>query len=129
MTSLKKGTAGLLAIGFMIGSVGITLAAEKNESAAPTAQEAADAGLPAPGQGNRPPTAVEMQQMMGPVMAEMMSSMLKGMTKTLAEPQIAQNLATFTRNYYQALMDRGFTEEQALKIVTSTGFPSMGGAK
>ena len=64
---------------------------------------------------------------MGPMMGEMMSNMLKSMSKTMAEPQIAQNFATFTRNYYQALVDRGFTEEEAMKIVTSTGVPSMGG--
>ena len=51
------------------------------------------------------------------------------MSKTMAEPQIAQNFATFTRNYYQALVDRGFSEEEALKIVTASGLPSMGGGK
>lgn len=79
--------------------------------------------------GNRQPTAAEMQQLMGPMMGEMMSGMLKAMSKTMAEPQIAQNFATFTRNYYQALTDRGFSEEEALKIVTSSGLPSMGGGK
>ena len=79
--------------------------------------------------GNRQPTAAEMQEMMGPMMGEMMSNMLKSMSKTMAEPQIAQNFATFTRNYYQALTDRGFSEEEAMKIVTASGLPSMGGGK
>ena len=126
MALLKKGTAGLLAMGLMIALAGSVLAEEKETGASVEPQGSAEMAPPG---SHRSPTAVEMQQMMGPVMTEMMSSMLKGMTKTMAEPQIAQNLATFTRNYYQALMDRGFTEEQALKIVTSTGFPSMGGAK
>ncbi|MDO8730184.1 MAG: hypothetical protein Q7J69_03235 [Candidatus Omnitrophota bacterium] len=78
---------------------------------------------------NRQPTAAEMQEIMGPMMGEMMSNMLKAMSKTMAEPQIAQNFATFTRNYYQALTDRGFSEEEALKIVTASGLPSMGGGK
>ncbi len=77
--------------------------------------------------GNRQPTAAEVQQMMGPMMGEMMASMLRGITKTMAEPQIAENMAVFARNYYKALIDKGFTEEQALKIVTSTGVPNMGG--
>jgi len=79
------------------------------------------------------PTAEEMREMMqgvmGPMMGEMMASMVKSMSKTMAEPEVAQNLATFTRNYYQALVDRGFTEEEALKIVTSSGFPMLGGGK
>ena len=70
-----------------------------------------------------------MQGVMGPMMGEMMSSMLKSLSKTLAEPQIAQNYATFVRNYYQALIDRGFSAEEALKIVSSTGLPNVGGSK
>ena len=95
--------------------------------------ETAEQGVsrsPAAG-GNRQPSAEEVREMMqgvmGPMMGEMMSSMLKAMTKTMAEPQIAQNMAVFARNYYKALMDQGFTEEQALKIVTSTTVPNPGG--
>ena len=68
-----------------------------------------------------------MEQMMVPMMGQMMSVMLESMAKKLAEPQIAQNLATFTRNYYTALKDRGFNDEEAMRIVTSTGFPTVGG--
>ena len=88
-------------------------------------------GAPSANSGNRQPTAEEMKELMqgvmGPMMAQMISAMLQSMAKTLAEPQIAQNLATYTRNYYLALVDRGFTEEEALRIVTAAGFPSLGG--
>lgn len=117
-------------IGFMVFSIGFCVA-----GAAP-AEDQLGAELPEPSaqpqsRSNRQPTAEEMREMMqgvmGPMMGEMMSSMLKAMTKTMAEPQIAQNMATFARNYYQALIERGFTQEEALKIVTSTGVPNMGG--
>lgn len=123
-------------IGFIALAIGSCVAgaalAEEYGDQGQAASEATGQGLTqGSAGGNRQPTAEEMREMMqgvmGPMMGEMMSSMLKAMTKTMAEPQIAQNMATFARNYYQALIERGFTEEEALKIVTSTGVPSMGG--
>ncbi|GEM_PF-1652269 len=76
------------------------------------------------------PSPEEMQKMMGAMltpMADMMGLMLEGMAKTMAKKEIAEYFATFTRNYFDALIARGFTEEQALKIVTASGIPSMGG--
>lgn len=76
------------------------------------------------------PSPEEMQKMMGAMltpMADMMGLMLEGMAKTMAKKEIAEYFATFTRNYFDALIARGFTEEQALKIVTSSGLPNMGG--
>ena len=69
----------------------------------------------------------QMEQVMGPMMGMMMGQMMEGMAKSMAKPEVAQGFAAFTRNYYLALVKQGFTEEQAMKIVTSTGFPSMGG--
>ncbi len=68
-----------------------------------------------------------MQAMMGPMMAQMMTTMVEAMSKTFAKQEIADNFAMFTRNYYLALVKNGFTEEEALKIVISSGLPSMGG--
>ena len=68
-----------------------------------------------------------MQNMMVPMMGDMMRVMMNSMAKTLSEPQIAEHFATFTRNYYNALLSRGFSKEEALRIVTSTGIPSPGG--
>lgn len=83
---------------------------------------------PGPNQEPSPEEVQQMmQQMMLPVMGQMMTVMLKSMAETLAEPEIAQNFATFTRNFYDALLTRGFSREEALQIVTSTGVPSVGG--
>ncbi len=42
-----------------------------------------------------------------------------------AKPESADRLATFTKNYYDALIRKGFTKEQALQIVIATGMPRM----
>ena len=66
-----------------------------------------------------------MQEMMGPMMAGMMVSMMEGMLNVLARPESAERLATFTRNYYEALLRKGFNEEQALRLTAAVGFPSL----
>lgn len=64
-------------------------------------------------------------QAMTPMMADVMRAVTQSGLQALADPETARNLARFTRNYYEALMEQGFSEEQALRIVTSVGFPSM----
>ena len=82
-------------------------------------------------EGQREPSQEEVQMMMQntmiPMMGEMMNVMMDSMARTLAKPQIAENFASFTRNYYDALRTRGFTDEEALRIVTAAGIPSAGG--
>lgn len=150
MTSFRRWRVALAAVLWSVTPAGFALAAEhggqehggqeetgagpEGSSGAGQTQAIGEGFISGPQQpGNRQPTAEEMREMMqgvmGPMMGEMMASMLKSMSKTMAEPEIAQNLATFTRNYYQALVDRGFTEEEALKIVTSSGFPTLAGGK
>ena len=74
-------------------------------------------------------TQAVMEQMMVPVMGQMMSVMMESMAKTLAQKQVAENLATFSRNYYLALINRGFSEDEAMRIVTAAGIPTTGGGK
>ena len=140
---MRKITVGVLAVLCGLSLNSSVLAAEsgsQDQAGAGVAQDQPAASSDTPAQAmpaRRPagkqPSAEEVRQMMqgvmGPMMGEMMSSMLKSMSKTLAEPQIAQNYATFMRNYYQALIDRGCSADEALKIVSSTGLPSVGGSK
>jgi hypothetical protein len=51
--------------------------------------------------------------------------MYEGLVNTLARPDVAERLATFTRNYYDALVRRGFTQNQALRIVAAVGIPAL----
>ncbi len=65
--------------------------------------------------------AMMMQQMQ-----MMMGLMVESMARSMAKPEVAQNMAAFTRNYYQALIKAGFTQEEAMKIVLSSGLPHLG---
>ena len=68
----------------------------------------------------------EALQQMGPMMGMMMKGMMKAMLEFFSEPETAEKLATFTKNYYDALIKKGFTPEQALKIIIGQGMPSLG---
>jgi hypothetical protein len=76
-------------------------------------------------QGQRQPTQEEIMQMMGPMMGQMMEMMMESMLTVIARPETAQRLATFTKNYYDALIAKGFSKEEALEIVTSMGIPAV----
>ena len=65
----------------------------------------------------------QASQMMVPMMQQMAVVMMEGTLTALAKPENADRLADFTRHYYDALIKRGFTKEEALQIVMSTGFP------
>jgi len=69
----------------------------------------------------------EALRQMGPMMGMMMKGMMKAMLELFSEPETAEKLATFTKNYYDALIRKGFTPEQALRIVIGQGMPSLGG--
>jgi len=44
----------------------------------------------------------------------------------LQKPETAQALATFVRNFYDALIAKGFTKEEALRIVAGYGGAATG---
>jgi hypothetical protein len=77
----------------------------------------------APAQQPTGPDIAQMQQAMGPMMQQMATAMLEGTLVTMAKPENAERLADFTRHYYDALIKRGFTKEEALQIVIATRFP------
>lgn len=64
-------------------------------------------------------------QAMTPMMADVMRAVTQSGMEALADPETARNLARFTRNYFEALVAQGFSEEQALRIVAGVGFPSL----
>ncbi|MEM7254422.1 MAG: hypothetical protein AAF493_23640 [Pseudomonadota bacterium] len=58
-----------------------------------------------------------------------MRAELEAHYEALADPQIADKLARFTRNYFEALKRHGFSEAQALDIVKAVGFPGRPGGR
>ncbi len=71
------------------------------------------------------------QNMMGDMtqsMTNMAEAMVGAQLKVLSKPETAEQLATFTHNYYEALVKKGFTKSEALQIVTSVqGLPIASG--
>ena len=67
----------------------------------------------------------EMMERMVPMMGNMMEVMVESMFRVLSKPENAQRLATFTKNYYDALIAKGFSKEEALEIITSMSIPSV----
>jgi hypothetical protein len=78
---------------------------------------------PAAAQQPTAPNPEQMQQMMGPMMAQMATVMLEATFTALAKSENTERLADFTKHYYDALIKRGFTKEEALQIVIATGIP------
>jgi len=66
-----------------------------------------------------------LTQAMTPLFGEMMKVMMKAEMDVLAEPDTANKLATFTRNYYESLIKKGFSKEEAFEIAKAAGFPSF----
>lgn len=57
--------------------------------------------------------------------SKMMIAMYSGILDLFAQKDTAAKLASFARNYYEELVKQGFKEDEALKIVASTGIPSL----
>ena len=83
--------------------------------------------VPQPQVSPRGENSFQAFKQMGPAMGSMVESMMSAMLKFYGQPETANAIATFTRNYYEALVKHGFTEEQALKIVSNVGIPTMSG--
>jgi len=88
--------------------------------------------VPTGASGQRPSKPDSMQAqleqasaMMGPMMGQMMEAMMEGMLRVLSKPENAERLAAFTRNYYDALVRKGFTKDEALQIVIAAGMPRV----
>jgi len=59
--------------------------------------------------------------------AQMAGQMFEMVTGLLKNPATAEAVATFVKNYHDALIAQGFTEEQAIEIVLAQPVPMPGG--
>ena len=60
-------------------------------------------------------------------MEHMTEVMVGDQLAVVSKPETAEQLTTFTRNYYKALVKKGFTKNEALQIITSIqGLPTPG---
>jgi len=65
--------------------------------------------------------------LMAPMMGRMTAAMMLGVLDVLNDPATVEKLATFNRRYFDALLGKGFTREEALRIVMAVGVPMMPG--
>jgi len=70
-----------------------------------------------------PPNMAAMLDSIGPVFSTVMGGMYGGIIDYLARPETAAKLATFAKNYFDELIKRGFTREEALLLVRGVGIP------
>lgn len=62
---------------------------------------------------------------MAPIWAKQVQHIIDGQLIALSNKETIAGLATFTKNYYEALKEKGFTDEQASEIVAGVGIPSL----
>ena len=75
-----------------------------------------------------PNDMVEQQvKAMTPMVTEMTRATLRASLEFYAQPSTAKSLATFSRNYFDALMGAGFTRDEAIRIVAAHGLPALTG--
>jgi hypothetical protein len=67
----------------------------------------------------------EQMATMGPVFGQMAEQMLQGTFAALARPETTEQLAAFSKRYYDALIEQGFEPDQALRIVVGFGIPTL----
>jgi hypothetical protein len=71
------------------------------------------------------PEVDAMMQQMIPLTGKMMEVAIESSLATLARIENTDRLATFSKNFYDALVTKGFSNEEAMQIVISVGMPSM----
>ena len=62
-------------------------------------------------------------------LTEMATKVIDGYLDYLAKPQTTKKLATFQKNYYDALIEQGFTKEQAFELLLRFGNPLTDGPR
>lgn len=80
---------------------------------------------------NAPPadSTNAMMDAMMPMWGRMMTAMMHATLDVLTQPETAQRMATFTKNYFDALVAKGFTREESLRIVMAVGIPMAPGQR
>ena len=84
----------------------------------------------------KPPSPEEMQKIMDatmgsmvPMMGKMTEVMIDAQLNAAARPETAERMAAFKKNLYDALLKKGFTQDQALQITVATALPMASPSK
>ena len=71
----------------------------------------------------------QMQEVMGPMMRANVQAMMEAMLAVLARKETADQMASFSKNYLDALVAKGFSHEEALRLVAAHAPTLMPGAR
>ena len=71
------------------------------------------------------PNMAAIMDSIGPMFQTVMGGMYGGVVDYLARPETATKLAAFTRNYFDELIKRGFSREEALSLARGVGIPGL----
>jgi uncharacterized protein YbaP (TraB family) len=76
-------------------------------------------------QEDQPDRNLLQQQMeqMAPIWRQMAVGMIEVTLEELSKKETADQLATFTRNFYESLLAKRFTKVEAIEIVKAVGVP------
>lgn len=99
---------GLMLVGFVSHSI---LAQEETQT--PPNHETQEPSFPAFLLGDSMPAQI----------TDLATKVMDGYLDYFAQPETAKKLATFQKNYYDALIEKGFTKEQAFELVLRHGNP------
>ena len=69
------------------------------------------------------PATAQQQQMSPDQLKTSIGAMFSAVLEVLASPKMGSAMAKFYRSFYDGLIAEGFSEEEALKIVSSTPLP------
>jgi hypothetical protein len=58
-----------------------------------------------------------------PWVGQMAETVMGATLAVLSRPETAERIAAFARNYYDALVAKGFSADEALRIVLAHGVP------
>ena len=67
----------------------------------------------------------EMVGAMGSMIGPMMAGMMDAVMQSIARPETAEHMASFVKNFEEALIAKGYSKDEAMEIVLATGVPSM----
>lgn len=76
-------------------------------------------------EAQRDPALQEQMERMAPLLHQMSVGMIEVTLKELSKKETADQLATFTRNFYESLLEKRFTKAEAIEIVKAVGIPFL----
>lgn len=126
MQSRQRSSGWIIRSAVVVFTAAVLGSAVPGAAAAQVRPDSSRAHPTARGQVTPPASDTTVQSQMAwmvPYMEQLSHAAMQSLLATLARRETAERLATFTKNYYDALVAKGFTKDEALRIVIGQGIP------